>query len=63
VTHHRKHVDLEIVHGGSCVRRIKVPATAKPHLRAELADMNFNISTVYPDLGNLAAHVKGLYET
>lgn len=60
---HREHADLETVHGGSCVRRMTVPATAKPHLRAELADMNVNVSTVYPDLGHLADHVKGLYAT
>jgi hypothetical protein len=60
---HREHKDLEFVHDGSCVRRVRVPATAKPHLRAELADMNINASTVYPDLWHLADHVKGLYAT
>lgn len=60
---HREHEDLESVHGGSHVHRVRVPATAKPHLRAELADMNVNASTVYPDLWHLADHVKGLYAT
>jgi hypothetical protein len=60
---HREHVDLENVHGGSCVRRVRVPAAAKPRLRAELADMNINMSTVYPDLGHLAEHIRELYAT
>jgi hypothetical protein len=59
---HREHVDLERVHEGRCVRKVIVPAAAKPHLRAELSDMNINASTVYPDLGHLADHVKGIYE-
>lgn len=60
---HSDHVDLEKVDSGAYVRRIRVPATAKPFISAELSDMNINASTVYPDLTHLADHVKGLYAT
>jgi hypothetical protein len=58
---HREHVDLEAVHHGRYVRRVRIPAVAKPRILAELSDMNINASTVYPDLSHLADHVKGLY--
>jgi hypothetical protein len=60
---HSEHIDLETVDGGAYVYRIRIPATAKPYIAAELSDMNINGSTVYPDLAHLADHVKGLYAT
>lgn len=60
---HREPVDLQAVQGGACVRKTRVPAAAKPHILAELNDMNVNASTVYPDLTHLADYVKGLFAT
>lgn len=57
-----ENMDIESFDSGSCVQRIRVPATAKPYIQAELSDMNINASTVYPDLAHLAEHVKELYE-
>lgn len=57
-----EHMDIESVDGGSCVNRVRVPATAKAFILDELSDMNINASTVYPDLTHLAEHVKELYE-
>jgi hypothetical protein len=61
VSHH-EHMDIESVDGGSCVHRVRIPATAKPYIQDELSDMNINASTVYADLAHLAEHVKELYE-
>ena len=60
---HYEHIDLETVEHGACVFRVRIPSTAKPHIRAELSDMNVNASTVYPDLAHLAEHVTELYTT
>ncbi|KSZ55956.1 hypothetical protein Z045_26010 [Rhodococcus pyridinivorans KG-16] len=58
---HHDHTPLEDTPGKDSVRRVLVPAPAKPRIRAELADMNVNASTVYPDLAHLADHLKGIY--
>lgn len=60
---HRLMDDLLRAHGGVCVTMIRIPAAAKPHIRAALNDINVNASTVFPDLGNLANHLRGLYAT
>lgn len=60
---HSDHIELERVDDGAYVSKVRVPAVAKPHILAELSDININASTVYPDLAHLADHVKGLYTT
>lgn len=47
----------------AAVRSWTVPVAAKATILAELADLNVTASTVYPDLGHLARHIKGAYET
>jgi hypothetical protein len=59
---HNDHTPLEDLHAGAYLKKVRIPAPAKPHIRAELADMNVNASTVYSDLSNLASYVKGRYE-
>ncbi|WP_129789678.1 FRG domain-containing protein [Promicromonospora panici] len=58
---HRLTEDLVSVHESSCVTKIRIPAAAKPHIRAALNDININASTVFPDLASLADHLRGLY--
>jgi len=60
---HRSHQDLADVHDGVCVIKTRIPASAKPRILAALNDINVNASTVYPDLGNLANHLREMYAT
>ncbi len=43
------------------VRSWRVPAASKASILGELADLNVTASTVYPDLGHLADHIKEMY--
>jgi hypothetical protein len=58
---HRSHVPLESDSAPGVIRKFRVPATSKAAIRAELSDMNINPATVYPDLSNLAAHLKEMH--
>jgi hypothetical protein len=60
---HRRTDDLSQAHGGSCVTKTRIPATAKPRIRAALDDININASTVFADLTSLANHLRDVYET
>ena len=60
---HRAHQDVSDVHDGVCVAKTRIPASAKPRILAALNDININASTVYPDLGNLANHLREIYAT
>lgn len=60
---HRLSDDLADVHEGACVTKTRIPVSAKPHIRAALNDLNINASTVFPDLANLADHLRGIYAT
>lgn len=60
---HRHIEDLTLVEGKTCIEKTVIPAGAKPHIRAALNDLNVNASTVYPDLSNLADHLRKIYAT
>lgn len=50
--------DLLSLPESTFIERIRILRTAKTDLRAELADLNINESTVYPDLTHLATFLK-----
>lgn len=59
---HKDHVASELNDNPRIVRKIRIPAPAKPFIREELADINIRASTVYPDLEHLATYVRERYE-
>lgn len=48
--------------GHAAVETWIVPLAAKKLILTELADLKINESTVYPDLGHLAKHIKEVYD-
>lgn len=49
---------LDIAHDGLCIGKIKIPATAKPGLRKELAMLGIIRPLLFPELDSIATHAK-----
>lgn len=57
----RKSDNLETIHDGACVNRLRIPAARKPDILAALNDVHVNASTIFSDLSSLANHIKETY--